>query len=72
MCKRYDACPLCGYGKLEEKVVDERFTYEGHSLVVLDYHILECPACGEALVVKESARQAEMMLRDLGRVRRGG
>ena len=65
MTRRYDICPLCGGGKLEEKVVDERFTYKGRSLVVPDYHICECSACGEALVVQESARGAEKMLRDL-------
>jgi HTH-type transcriptional regulator/antitoxin MqsA len=34
---------------------------------VPDYHILECGACGEAVVQRESARQAEKMLRDFGR-----
>jgi HTH-type transcriptional regulator/antitoxin MqsA len=67
MYKQGDACPLCGGGKLEEKVVEEHFTYKAHTLVVPDYHILECPACGEALVVKESARRAEKLLRDFGR-----
>ncbi len=67
MYKHGDACPLCGGGKLEEKVVEERFTYKGQSLVVPDYHVLECPVCGEAVVQQESARRAEKMLRDFGR-----
>jgi HTH-type transcriptional regulator/antitoxin MqsA len=67
MYKQGDKCPLCGNGKLEEKVVEERFTYKEHSLMVPDYHILECPACGEAVVLRESARRAEKMLRDFGR-----
>jgi HTH-type transcriptional regulator/antitoxin MqsA len=68
MYKQGDTCPLCSEGELEEKVVEERFTYKGHSLVVPDYHVLECDACGEAVVQRESARRAEKMLRDFGRV----
>jgi len=67
MYKPGETCPLCGNGKLAEKVVEERFTYKGRSIVVSDYHILECPGCGEAVVQRESARRAEKMLRDFGR-----
>lgn len=67
MYKNGDPCPLCGDGKLHEKVVEESFSYKGHALTVPDYHILECPACGEALVDKASSKQAEKMLRDFGR-----
>lgn len=64
MCRHHDTCPLCGGGKLEMKVVEERFGYKGHTLVVPDYRILECPICGEALVAKESACRAERLLRE--------
>ena len=67
MYKKGDACPLCGGGDLSEKVVEENFSYKGHSLVVTDYRVLECSACGEAVVEKDSARRAEKLLRDLGR-----
>ena len=67
MYKQGDTCPLCGGGKLEEQVIEERFTYKGQSLVVPDYRILECPACGEAVVPRESARRAEKVIRDFGR-----
>jgi len=67
MYKQGDACPLCGAGKLSEKVVEEQFSYKGHSLAVPDYHILDCSACGEAVVEKESARRAEKLLKDFGR-----
>ena len=67
MYKHGDACPICGAGLLSEKVVEERFNYKGHSLIVPDYHILECPACNEAVVEKDSARRAEKQLKDFGR-----
>lgn len=67
MYKPGDSCPLCGGGELCEKVIEERFAYKGHALTVPDYHVLECPSCGEAVVEKESARRAEKLLRDFGR-----
>jgi putative zinc finger/helix-turn-helix YgiT family protein len=67
MYKQGDTCPLCGAGQLSEKVVEERFSYKGQTLTVPDYYILECPACGEAVVVEDSARRAEKLLRDFGR-----
>ena len=67
MYKHGDNCPLCGGGRLNEKVIEESFNYKGHSLIVPDYRILECSACGEAVVAKDSARQAEKLLRDFGR-----
>jgi HTH-type transcriptional regulator/antitoxin MqsA len=67
MYKHGDSCPLCGGGLLCEKVIEESFNYKGHSLAVPDYHVLECPACGEAVVDKDSARRAEKMLKDFGR-----
>ncbi|OGR24169.1 MAG: hypothetical protein A2X79_04930 [Desulfuromonadaceae bacterium GWB2_53_15] len=67
MYKQGDACPLCGGGQLCEKFLEECFSYKGHSLTVPDYRVLECPACGEALVDKDSARRAEKLLRDFGR-----
>jgi HTH-type transcriptional regulator / antitoxin MqsA len=67
MYKHGDSCPLCGGGRLCEKVIEECFNYKGHSLTVSDYHVLECPACGEAVVDKDSAHRAEKMLRDFGR-----
>ena len=67
MYKQGDACPLCGAGLLSEKVAEERFNYKGHSLNVPDYRILECPACNEAVVEKDSARRAEKLLKDFGR-----
>lgn len=33
-------------------MVEEQFSYKGHSLIVPDYRILECLACGEAIVEK--------------------
>ena len=67
MYEQGNTCPLCGAGLLSEKVVEERFNYKGHSLIVPDYHILECPACSEAVVEKDSARRAEKLLKDFGR-----
>lgn len=67
MYKQGDACPLCGAGNLSEKVVEEHFGYKGHSLAVTEYRVLECPACGEAVVEKDSARRAEKLLKDFGR-----
>lgn len=67
MYKQGDACPFCGAGLLSEKVVEERFSYKGHSMIVPDYRILECPVCGEAVVEKDSARRAEKLLKDFGR-----
>ncbi|MEI6209575.1 MAG: type II toxin-antitoxin system MqsA family antitoxin [Desulfuromonadales bacterium] len=67
MYRQGDVCPLCGGGSLIGNVIEERFTYKGHSLVVPDYGILECPACGEAVVRKDSARRTEKMLKDFGR-----
>jgi HTH-type transcriptional regulator/antitoxin MqsA len=67
MYKQGNACPLCGAGQLCEKVVDEHFSYKGHSLTVPDYHILSCSNCSEAVVMKDSARRAEKMLKDFGR-----
>jgi HTH-type transcriptional regulator/antitoxin MqsA len=67
MYKKGDSCPLCGGGGLCDKVIEERFSYKGHALTVPDYRILECPACGEAVVEKDSARRAEKLLKDFGR-----
>ncbi|MDO9069372.1 MAG: type II toxin-antitoxin system MqsA family antitoxin [Deltaproteobacteria bacterium] len=67
MYKQGDECPLCGGGRLCEKVVEEHFSYKGHSLAVPDFQIFECPACGEAVVEKNSARRAEKLLKDFGR-----
>ena len=67
MYKHGDTCPLCGGGNLSKNVVEEHFSYKGHSLAVPDYQILECSACREAFVEKESARRAEKLLKDFGR-----
>ena len=67
MYKQGDVCPLCGAGTICEKVVEEQFNYKGHVLSMPEYRILECPACGEAIVNKDSARRAEKMLKDFGR-----
>jgi HTH-type transcriptional regulator/antitoxin MqsA len=67
MYKHGDTCPLCGGGNLSKIVVEEHFSYKGHSLAVPDYQILECSICGEAVVDKESARRAEKLLKDFGR-----
>jgi HTH-type transcriptional regulator/antitoxin MqsA len=67
MYKPDDMCPLCGGGNLCEKVIEKHFSYKGHSLAVPDYRILECSACGEAVVEKDSARRAEKLLKDFGR-----
>ncbi len=67
MYKQGDTCPFCGDGNICEKLVEEHFSYKGHSLAVPDYRILECSACGEAVVEKDSARRAEKLLKDFGR-----
>ena len=67
MYKQGDVCPICGGGQLDEKVMEEHFSYKGHDLAIPDYRILECPSCGEAVVEKNSARRAEKMLKDFGR-----
>jgi HTH-type transcriptional regulator/antitoxin MqsA len=60
-------CPVCGAGELAAKAIDERFTYKGQSLVVPNYLIYECAACGEALVEPVSSKIAEKMLKDFSR-----
>ena len=44
MYKKGDTCPFCGAGNICEKLVEEHFSYKGHSLAVPDYRILDrCP-----------------------------
>lgn len=67
MYKQGQECPICGAGKLERKVIDETFEYKGHSLVIPDYVIYECPTCEESLVDKKSSRESQKILKDFFR-----
>lgn len=60
-------CPVCGEGELATKTIEEQFTYKGQHLIVPDYLIYECAACGEALVDPASSKKAEKLLKDFSR-----
>ena len=65
--KSGDSCPICGTGRLAEKVIDETFEYKGHSITVSGYAILECSACEEAIVEPASSRKATRILKEFNR-----
>lgn len=49
MLKHGDACPVCGQGPVEEKVINETFHYKGEECIIDDYHIFVCGICKEVL-----------------------
>lgn len=67
MYEQGSICPICGTGALDKKVVDEVFTYKGHSLNVPEYVLFECANCGEALVAPVSSKRASKLLKDFSR-----
>ena len=67
MYEQGSVCPVCGAGALEQKVVEEVFTYKGQTLTVPDYVVYECASCGEAVVNPASSQRASKLLKDFGR-----
>ncbi len=64
MYKDGQECPICGVAKLERKVVDEKFQYKGHALVVPDYVIFHCAVCEDSLVDRKSAKTSQIALKE--------
>jgi YgiT-type zinc finger domain-containing protein len=56
-------CPVCGVGELDKKTVEDRFIHKGEALSVPDYEVLECAACGEAVVDPASSKRASDILK---------
>ncbi|HOP40733.1 MAG TPA: type II toxin-antitoxin system MqsA family antitoxin [Geobacteraceae bacterium] len=60
-------CPICGYDKLQKKVITEVFEYKGETLEVPDYTIWECTKCGEEIVDKKTMKESSKLIKDFYR-----
>jgi HTH-type transcriptional regulator/antitoxin MqsA len=60
-------CPVCGAHKLEEKIVEETFTYKDRSITIHDYVIYKCGECGEEMVDSDSSKKSGKALGDFFR-----
>ncbi|QOX77538.1 type II toxin-antitoxin system MqsA family antitoxin [Trichlorobacter lovleyi] len=67
MYEQGGTCPVCGADALEQKVVEEIFTYKDQTLAVPGYVVYECAACGEAVVDPASSQRASKLLKDFAR-----
>ncbi len=67
MYKHGQDCPICGIGKLKKKVINETFEYKGHTHIVPNYVVYECPACEEYLVDKKSVKESQKIIKDFFR-----
>ncbi|MFZ3073408.1 MAG: type II toxin-antitoxin system MqsA family antitoxin [Thermodesulfobacteriota bacterium] len=67
MLKKDSVCPICGHGKISEKVIVEIFRYQKKKISVPDYHVLECDTCGEKIVSNETLKRTEKILTDFRR-----
>ncbi len=67
MYKTGDSCPVCGEGKLSDKVTVERFEYKGQKLLVPDYLVYECGVCSEEFVARKTLNKTEKILTDFRR-----
>lgn len=56
-------CPICGMGKLTQKVSDEVFEYKGKSVTVHRYVTYACDVCGEAIVDNASLKKSGKILK---------
>lgn len=62
-----DVCPICGDGKLIEKVKDKVVKYKGNSLTLHGFTVYECDCCEESLVCKSTMKSSEKLVRDFQR-----
>lgn len=67
MLKKGDACPICGRGKISEKIVTKKFQYKGGSISIPDYHVFGCDSCAEKIVSNKTLKETEKILTDFRR-----
>jgi len=69
MYKTGNSCPVCGEGKLSDKVIVEHFGYKGHKISIPDYQVFECGICSVEPVGRETLTKAEKILTELFQVK---
>ena len=67
MLKNGTVCPICGHGKISEKIIVKPFGYKNKKISIPDYHIFECATCEEKIVGNETLRKTEKILTDFRR-----
>lgn len=67
MLKKGAVCPICGHGKISEKVIVKPFGYKSKKISIQDYHIFECDTCSEKVVSNETLKRTEKILTDFRR-----
>jgi HTH-type transcriptional regulator/antitoxin MqsA len=67
MYKHGETCPICGSGRLEEKIITEEFEYKGKTLLYPNYVVFHCPNCEESIVDPKSIKESTKKIRDFQR-----
>jgi len=67
MHKAGDKCPICGIGKIGEKVLRKTFEYKHKSYTIPDYQTFMCDTCGESFTSNEASKRIEKELTDFRR-----
>ena len=67
MYKKGDICPICGMGKLDEKVISKTFEYKDKMHTIPGYHTFTCDSCNESFASKKTRRKIEKELTDFRR-----
>lgn len=67
MLKKDAVCPICGHGKISERIIVKPFGYKNKKISIQGYHIFECDMCSEKLVSNETLKRTEKILTDFRR-----
>jgi putative zinc finger/helix-turn-helix YgiT family protein len=57
-------CPICGEGKLERQVTNEKFDYKGNSVTVPGYVKYTCSLCKESIVDNTTLKKSAKILKE--------
>lgn len=67
MLKNGGICPICGEGKIAERIITGEFEYKGKKCPIPDYHVFVCKHCSEQIVSPETLKATEKKLTDFCR-----
>ena len=60
-------CPACETGRLQPKVADQTFSYDGATLEALGIQYSQCPVCLEEVVLPEQSKHNDVAYADAKR-----
>ena len=67
MLREGTTCPICGHGRISERIIVKTFTYKSQKMLIPNYRIFECDTCEEKVVSSETLRGTEKVLTDFRR-----